>query len=364
MNVTNEREWISQTALRLRQVQAANADAPPEKRLAHLAEEVKRAVRQLGVLDEEVRRRYLRGLSDKFPVWIPAVQADGNGAPVAAPLEADTMPVSAPEPRPRTALELLEGLIAAAEDLRGDERANFARRLRQAGFVERGAEASDTKTRLDKGLVKALLFPEDQEEMMRLNRFIDAVHVTLTQSPRPKDVVLPGTPRSAAPPPLNLVRCIQAMGMLLDQYCLLYGVMWNLWSDLSVGNAQTGFSRSPVPPRQMLSDFLGGQPSARSSEVVETMKKTFFLANGFTESFGLAAQRFAEWFHRQFGPDHIKDLVALDSGNKTDPQHYWQKYCTLMRDYTEASIEDKFRNFLATAMLNRVQQRRSTEAPS
>ncbi len=123
MTVLTEQEsdWISAVAGRLRLVQADAAPAPPEKRRDYLMEEAARALKSVPPAQ---RKRYLEALLSRFPVAGQVLK------PVPVPATAPP----APKPAPESPDELLTRFLGVVKGLPPEKRAEFSKRLADAGL--------------------------------------------------------------------------------------------------------------------------------------------------------------------------------------------------------------------------------------
>ena len=148
-----ESDWISQVAARLRLIQADAAAAAPEKRSEFLKEEI---ARDLKTVPPAERRRYLDALLSRFPVAGQVLQS----APVA------TVAPEAPAPAPESPDELLTRFLGVVAELTREKRAEFSKRLAEAGLAPTLPAAPVLETPAE--LRKALGIPPDQQP--RLDR--------------------------------------------------------------------------------------------------------------------------------------------------------------------------------------------------
>ena len=119
-----ESNWVSELASRLRLIQADAVTSTPEKRREFLQEEVARNFKPVAPAN---RKRFLEALLARFPVAGQIV----NFSPAA------TAPAPAPTaaPAPESVDQTLERFLGAASNLSEDKRAEYAKRLSDAGFM-------------------------------------------------------------------------------------------------------------------------------------------------------------------------------------------------------------------------------------
>ena len=127
MTVLTEQEsnWVSELANRLRLIQADAVMTAPEKRREFLQEEVARNFKPVPPAN---RKRFLEALLARFPV---AGQVMNFSAAAAAPAPA----APAARPAPESIEETLERFLAGASGLPEGKRAEFSKRLSDAGFA-------------------------------------------------------------------------------------------------------------------------------------------------------------------------------------------------------------------------------------
>lgn len=161
MTVLTEQEsnWVSDLANRLRLIQADAVMTSPEKRREFLQEEVARNFKPVPPAN---RKRFLEALLARFPVAGQVVSF--SMAPAAA---APAPAAPAAKPAPETIEETLERFLAAASNLPEGKRAEFSKRLSEAGFawVDRDALVLEISDELRQ---KLGLQPGQQPQLSRV----------------------------------------------------------------------------------------------------------------------------------------------------------------------------------------------------
>lgn len=336
MNETNERDWAAKTAMRLRIVQAAMVESELEDRGSEVWAFIAQAFNELDTDDGEFQRRCMQALDEEFPFFEsrpPLVEE-----PAAPPAEA---------PESASALDLVRQLTGMSSTMTSEEREKCSRMLAEAGFPVGPATSPTTPGTL----TAAITLPVYEEENVRLKRTVDRI----------LDRLGPGsaTGTGTGDPRLSLIRCMQMLGLMSEQYLLVHPHIWALWDRLSSGQQHTtSFNRPPLEPSQALADFLKGSSTTRRSDVGDMVTKSFYLLNALTLAAGDAGKDFSRWFFQKFGPENIQSVMSFETGvSLAGPAEYWKRYVELTQLHNEDEMKEQFQNLLAKAMQRHLQRR-------
>ncbi|WP_395735706.1 hypothetical protein [Prosthecobacter sp.] len=340
MNVTTEREWAAKTAMRLHIWQESFAEDDPDTRGASIWEYIAGAFAELRNLDEGSFVRSLKALDEEFPFY-------RDRKAVGADLEYPS-PDSPPTPPPQTAKELLASLLAVAPSLKEDEREEISRQLKDAGFQVAGESIITKPTQGANTSGLPMVMPEYAEEVSRLVKTVEKIQSAL------------GGANFKAGEELNLIRSMQMLGLLSEQFLLLHPQVWSMWESM-VTNHQytTSFSKPAARPDELLAKFLLGATTAKRTDVGTLVAKTFYLAMALIAGVEMAGKEFASWFFDKFGPQNIESVIQYEAnGVKVGPEEYWQRYRQMSESHTVEELSEQFNNLLGRNMIRYMQQRR------
>lgn len=346
MKVTTEREWAAKTAIRLHIWQESFAEDDPDTRGATVWEYIAGALNELRILDEKSFVRSLRALDEEFPFYgarKTLTRADTRENEQAV----DTHAASN---APQTAQELLQALLALAPALSEAEREEISRQLMDAGFQT--VPPSIAEVRKPENLIASsdmpLSLPQYPEEQHRLVKTVAKIQSSL------------GTAYFEAGEELNLIRSMQMLGLLSEQFLLLHPQIWSMWETM-VTNHQysTSLSKPSAKPEELLAKFLRGASTAKRADVGALVAKTFYLAIALVSGVETAGKEFAAWFFEKFGPHNIESVIQFEAnGAQVGEEQYWQRYRQLSESHNTEELSEQFHNLLGRNMIRYMQQRR------
>ncbi|MEN3941797.1 hypothetical protein WJU23_10930 [Prosthecobacter sp. SYSU 5D2] len=340
MNETNERDWAAKTAMRLRIVQAAMVESESEDRGSEVWAFIAEAINELDTDDGEYQRRCMKALDEEFPFFEsrPALTEEAAEPPAEA---------QEPAPASTSALDLVRQLSGMYSSMSTEEREKSSRMLAEAGFPIGQATAAAAPG----SLTAAITLPGFEEENVRLKRTVERILERL--GPGSASSTSHGDPR------LSLIRCMQMLGLMSEQYLLVHPHIWALWDRLSSSQHHTtSFNRPSLEPSQALADFLKGSSTTRRSDVGDMVTKSFYLLNALVAASGDAGKDFARWFFQKFGPENIQSVMSFETGvSLAGPAEYWKRYVELTQLHNEDEMKEQFNNLLAKAMQRHLQRR-------
>ena len=287
-----ELDWATQTASKLKLIQADFADAEPSQRRGYIEEEVRRALRDI-VADR--RPAYLQALASRFPVgetW--NLLAGEQAAP--SPVE------SSPE-------ELVERLIAMAPGMSRNALLQIGARLKQAGFVDARGGGGASAQAPDEFIQRMGLDPNTSVDLPRLYK--------LTQ-------------------------------VLSDFVVNMDKIAWNLWKLIAPKSKIRKDTSTHGDFRQVSASYLSGDSEASIVLVNQNVDKLRQLMAGILTGIGPGGRSFAKQHIQQFSPEAIKSLASLEAGMFVGAeQKCWRKYVELSSELTEDTVEAKFHEAIA-----------------
>lgn len=353
MNVINERDWAARTAMRLHIWQESFAAEDPSTRGAAVWQYIADALAELGEMDERFRVTSLRALDEEFPFYRERKVLEGTAGADPGP-----RPVAvagpAPKEEPVDAQTLASRLIQAASGLPAEQRENIAKQLAQAGIavpLEVAAEpVAVTRIQLaaKSGVGAHMMVPEYQDEIARLGKTVEKIQSTL------------GSTHFQAGMVIHLVRSMQMLGLMSEQFLQLHPQVWAMWEKI-VTNHQytTSFHKPALAPDESLAQFLLGAPSTKRADVGQMVSKTFYLAVAAVSAVETAGKEFAAWFFDKFGPQNIESIVQYEAkGGESSPQDYWKHYLHLAETYSTEELSEQFLNLLGRNMLRIIQTKK------
>ena len=280
--------WINELAGRLRLIQADAATATPVQRREFLNETIARGLQGVATAD---RQRYLEALLARFPV---AGQVIHGGAPAPAP-----GPAPAPPRAPETFEQLLERLLLAAGELSPEQRAQAAKRLREAGLATAEREAATAEVPAD--LRQALGLPEGQQPLLPNLALLCAL---LIENFQRLDQAALGTLRELAPKS-SLLKRPQAFRQTAAQYL-------------------AGQAESAEPQVRAMAGLLGALLAA-------------VLGGG---------RDFGRQYVERLSPPAIEDVVVAGGGGrsifgKRQEELSWDQYVLLAKEFETADLVNR-----------------------
>jgi hypothetical protein len=282
-----EIDWISAVAGRLRLVQADAEPASPEKKRDYLMEETARALK---TVPPAQRKRYLEALLSRFPV------AGQVTKPVPVPAAAP----ATPKPTAESPDQLLTRFLGAVAELPPGKRAEYSKRLADAGLLPALPEAPVLEVPPE--VWKALGLAADQQP--RLDRLAQLSVILVDMVHRLND------------------RAVEAM------------------HDLFPRSQQ--FDR-PTDFRQAASRFLTGETESLDSKVraVSSLLGTLLVAlEGGCRDFG-------RQYLERYSPSAILQVVeneqqfGLLPWQQSKQECCWRKYNDLAKELSSPDLVDR-----------------------
>jgi hypothetical protein len=281
-----ESGWVNECAGRLRLIQADAATIAPEKRREYLQEEISRSVKSVPPAN---RKRYLEALLNRFPVAGQILSSTASAAPPPPPAPVIESPV-----------HILERFVAAAAKLPEEKRAEFAKRLYEAGFawVDRDA--------------LVLEIPDDLRQKLR---------IPAGQQPR-------------------LNRTMELLALLVWVFYELDRTALRTLSDLS--------ARSPLLERRQDFRSVAGQflTSDSDSPIEPQVRAISGLVGELLVAMLGGGREFGKQFVEKYSPEAIQDVVTGEGrGGVFGPNKRelcWKKYCDLAKDIETADAIDRW----------------------
>lgn len=339
--------WAARAAVRLRVVQGTKLELDPEGG-PHVWEFVSEAMKEIAHVSAEVRLQCMRALDREFPFFMARVaSAETDGSEVAdAPVS--EVCDNASKANSHGFETCLTALLAQAVHMSDEDRQRVSRSLADAGFTLSSGGVADPSR------IEAFLsIPEMEDEQVRLRRMVQRIAERIGTEV--------GTGGGKG---FNLNRCMQMLGLLVDQYLTVHEPVWTLWDKLVSGyHYTTSFQRPTLSVTEGLGVFMRGGTSVRKADVGEMIAKTFFLIRAMATAVDQAGAEFAQWFDQKYSPESIENYLTLETGTgKAGPAELWQHYLQVTGDNNEAEFREQFRALLGKAMLQLLQTKsRPTE---
>lgn len=344
-NEVNEHDWAARTAMRLRIVQGTMVESEEEDRGVQVWEFIAQALDEIAAVDPVFHQRCLQALDEEFPFFearAPLPYGSENENPT-APFAA------AAEPATTSATELARQLAAQAGSMSGEEKSHCMKLLAEAGLVPAPAGGADGRS-----MPAVLTLPVYEEEIVRLKRTVERILQRL----------VPESATTVADPSLNLIRGMQMLGLMCEQFLLLHPQVWSLWDRL--GGTQhhtTSFQRPPLEATQALADFLRGSSATRRSDVGDMVAKSFYLVTALVQAVSEAGRDFAIWYLQRFGPENIQSVMGFETGtSQAGPAEFWKRYVELTQLHNEEDLKMQFQSLLGKAVLRQLQKRPGSTA--
>jgi hypothetical protein len=275
---------VNDCAGRLRIIQGDAAAIEAEKRQEYLREEVSHSFKGL----TPARRRVcLQGLLARFPV--------------AGQLAHAATPASVPAPAAPVALtpaDLLQRLLSVAGELTQEQRADFARRLFDAGFVW-----------VDRGAVELEISKDLQ------TRF----GLAADQQPR-------------------LERMVELAALLVQTLCDLDRTAMSALKDLYPKASMLGQTHDF---RQAAGQYLAGS----QEEIKKHLRYSTILLGGMLLAMQRGGRDFGKQFLEKYSTEAIEDAVNAAGGGgifTSKKERCWDQYCRLYRDIATPELLDRW----------------------
>ncbi len=337
--------------MRLHIWQESFAAEDPSTRGVEVWHYIADALAELGEMDERFRATSLRALDEEFPFYRERL---ASGDPGPSPMAA---PRPAPKEEPQDVQTLTARLVQAASGLPTEQLESIAKRLAEAGIAVpldvAAVEAEPlAETRIQiaakSGLGAHMMVPEYQDEIARLGKTVEKIQSTL------------GSAHFQAGMVIHLVRSMQMLGLMSEQFLQLHPQVWAMWEKI-VTNHQytTSFHKPASAPDESLAKFLLGVPSTKRADVGQMVSKTVYLAVAAVSAVETAGKEFAAWFFDKFGPQNIESIVQYEAkGGESSPQDYWKHYLHLAETYSTEELSEQFLNLLGRNMLRIIQTKK------
>jgi len=212
------------------------------------------------------------------------------------------LPVSAPVPvaAEETPDTLLQKLLAAASQLTPETRAEFAKKLQQAGLAV---------TQTGGGALPELP-PELQKKL--------------------------GLSAGQQLDPERVLKMLVAM----TEFCLaLDQLVWALWRQM----APKSNIRKEIEFNKLAGPYLGGDPEVSTQLLIQPLERTRKLIAGLLGALGRAGSIYAKKHVARFAPEVIEDWAKMEKKwSESLEQVCWRKYVQHAKDHsTEPAIENE-----------------------
>ncbi|MDB6066614.1 MAG: hypothetical protein JWR26_2822 [Pedosphaera sp.] len=275
--------WASGLASRLRLVQANFADDQASTRRTYIIEEIERALK--GVVPSK-RKAYLDVLAEAFPIW---QQTASGPAPA-------SQPVGEVQETPEV---LLQKLLAIAPQLSPETKAEFTRKLQQAGLA--AAAAGGGLPELPPELQKKLGLPPGKQ--------IDPERT------------------------LKMIVALSEFSLALDQ------LVWALWKQM----APKSTIRKEVEFSKLAGPYLAGDPEVSTQLLAQPLERTRKLIAGLLGAIGRAGSIYGKKHVARFAPEVIEDWAKIEKKwSESLELVCWRKYVQHAKEHaTEPAIENE-----------------------
>ena len=295
--------WATGLASRLRLVQANFADDQPATRQNFIAEEIERSLK--GVVPSK-RKVYLNALAEKFPAWQPSTESPAPVVIQAAPAAEQTPEV------------LLQKLLEAAPRLAPETKAEFTRKLQQAGLATASSGGGGGG------------FPELPPEVQKKLGMIAGKQLD---------------PERA----LKMLVSLSELTLALDQ------LVWALWRQMA---PKSNF-RKETEFNKLIGPYLGGDPEVSTQLLNQPLERTRKLIAGLLGAVGRASSTYAKKHTARFAPEVIEDWAKIEKKwSESLEQVCWRKYVQHAKEHaTEPAIENEIQESITKAAENLIMGR-------
>lgn len=282
---------VAGVANRLRLVQADFADESAETRREMLAEEVRRALSEVGLEDREA---FLAALREEFPAWEmvqAGAAAPAEGAGESARSAMDERELSDPS-------FLAERLAGLAGSMTAEQKRAVEQHLKRAGLVSEPPVG---------GLPEEALAPLKK--------------------------VLGLTDGEAVDP----ARLAKAAVVLTELASSLDQVVWNTWKTLS---PRSDIKRGQ-PVKGTLKRYVAGDGEVAGTQVKQDVERLRQLTAALISSVSQAGRTFAQKHVEKFSPSEIEAMAKMAGGGLLVSQEVrcWRKYVELAGPVDAIAIE-------------------------
>ncbi|HEV2453791.1 MAG TPA: hypothetical protein VGY98_05995 [Verrucomicrobiae bacterium] len=285
----DELDRVNQCAGRLRLIQSDSAALSAERRREYLHEEVARSFKDVSPTN---RKRLLEALLTRFPS--------------AGRLPTDSAPaVPAAAPAPETPRELLERFLKLCAELPQPEKAELAKKLSEAGLVDKGPAAT----------------------------VLGGVEVTDAMRQRL------GLPPGRDP---NMQRLIEVTGLLLQT---LHDLDRAAMLTLKEMNPRAGLLNRPKGYWAAPGQYMAGD----TQEIEPFFRAVSALLGGMLAAMLGGGRDFGRQFIDKYSPLTIEQVVEGEGGGslipgigKSKTERCWEKYKTISKDIATPDLVDKW----------------------
>jgi hypothetical protein len=300
--LSEEAMWATGLASRLRLVQANFADDQPAARQNFIVEEIERSLK--GIVPSK-RKVYLNALAEKFPAWEPSADSAAPVIVQAAPAVEETPEV------------LLQKLLNTASRLTPESKAEFARKLQQAGLVTAPAGGGGG-------------FPELPPELQKKLGMVGGKQLD---------------PERA----LKMLVSLSELTLALDQ------LVWALWRQMA---PKSNF-RKETEFNKLIGPYLAGDPEVSTQLLNQPLERTRKLIAGLLGAVGRASSTYAKKHTARFAPEVIEDWAKIEKKwSESLEQVCWRKYVQHAKEHaTEPAIENEIQESITKAAENLIMGR-------
>lgn len=310
------RDWSLATSARLRLLQASCADLSPEQRRMHLSIELEHLI---GGISADKRGRYVRALLARFPA--------AEGAPPATEPCAASVAAGLGSPfvgQAETPEDLLEKLIALSRGLNQSRRAQMQARLAETGLANSSSDLSNH-------------FSSDPKREADLALSLDVLKAKLDLPPDR---------------PIDLLRLVRLLSVVLDVLEKLDSMVWNIWKRIAPSSrlrpsqyaGKTNF-------REKVAAFVDGQTNDNPEQLASSIDHGARMSVALLNGLGMGGRNFAKKHLARLAPENVALEARREGGGfmQTLEHRSWQHYEFLWRDLTAESLENELREEIARA---------------
>jgi len=292
-HLSEEAQWASGLASRLRLIQANCADDPSSVRQGYITEEIERALKPVSPTR---RKNYLDSLVERFPAWEGVRSAARSDVKVGV--------------APLTPEELVARLVELAPTLSPETRAAFAGQLQAAGFSIK--ESANVFLELPPELQKKLGLP-------------------------------PGKP-------LQLERAVKLLVITTELALALDQLAWALWKQL----APKSVIRKEAEFHRLAGVYLAGDAEVSTAQLTQPVEKTRRLIAGLLGAVGRAGSSYAKKYFARLSPEAIEDWAKMEKKwNESIEAACWRKFVQQAQEHaSEPAIEHEIQEAIAKSAEN------------
>ena len=295
-HLSEEAQWASGLASRLRLIQANFADDPATVRQGYITEEIERAIKPISPTR---RKAYLDSLAERFPSW--------DGTRSTAGSDVKDVAVAA---APLTAEELVARLVELAPTLSPEARTAFATQLQVVGLSIK--EAANVFLALPADLQKKLGVPAGK--------------------------------------PLQLERAVKVLAITAEVTLKMDQLAWALWKQVA---RQSVVKKEGELPK-LAGPYLAGDPEISAAQVAQPVEQTRKLIAALLGAVGRAGSLYANDYARNMAPDALEDWAKMEKKTfESVEAACWRKFKQQAAEHaTQQAIEKRIQDAIVKAAEN------------